>query len=235
VPIPRRSFTVLFPIFLATCQAIPSVAPPLELTLVLLKTGPRSEPLSPAERSRVFGGHFGNMQKLARNQQLLVAGPYGQQKSDPRLRGLFVLDTADRSRAMELAQTDPGIEAGVFAPEYHTLSTTAPLREFLAAEIAELDAAASSGQQLEPGHGGRSYVLLTVENGDAAEQVLASHASVLWFARLDGTRALVLLDALDRPTAQTMLQPLLPQLGAIRLDEWYASGHLVDLPKLARG
>lgn len=230
---PHRSLLV-FMIFMVACHSSPSKATgdALQLTLVLLKTGPRTEPLSEAERSQVFGGHFGNMQKLARERQLLVAGPYGKQRSDPLLRGLFVLDTDDRERARQLAETDPGFQAGVFALEYHALTTSAPLRAFLAAELADQEAAGREGRTLAPGEGCRNYVLLTVENGAAAERVLAGHPAALWFARLDGTRALVLLDATDRAAAQALVQPLLRDLGAMRLDEWFASGRLAQLSRL---
>lgn len=235
MPFRRRSIAALLPLCLAACQSAPGSAPRLELTLVLLKTGPRAQPLSDAESKQVFGGHFGNMQKLARERQLLLAGPYGAQKSDPRLRGLFVLDTADPVRARQLAETDPGFQAGVFALEYHTLSTAAPLRAVLAAELADQEAARAAGRTLSPGDGCRNYVLLTVEDGAAAQRELAGHPSVLWLAQLDGTRALVLLDAVDRVAAQALVQPLLQQLGAIRLDEWFASGHLADLPRPSGG
>lgn len=232
----RQGLIVVFVLVLAAaCQSTPPAPQPLAATLVLLKTGPRSEPLTSAERSQVFGGHFGNMQRLAREGHLLVAGPYGKQKSDPGLRGLFVLDTADPERARQLAETDPGFQAGVFRLEYHALSTKAPLRAVLAADLADQDAAVREGRTPEPGEGGRGYVLLTVENGAAAEALLASHPSALWFARLDGTRAFALLDALDRTAAQEVLRPLLAQLGATRFDEWFGSGRLASLPRLAGG
>jgi len=230
VPLRRIQIATLVLLGTTACQSAPSSASPLEVTLVLLKTGPRAASLS----SDVMGGHLGNMQRLAREGHLLVAGPYGKGKTDPQLRGLFVLDTADRDRARQLAETDPGFQAGAFALEYHTLTTTAALRALLDLERAEQETAARQGRRLAPGEGGRGYVLLTVENGDAAAAALADHAAVLWFARLDGTRALVLLDALDRAAAQSMLRPLQPQLGATRFDEWFGSGHLAELPRLGR-
>lgn len=236
-----RCWSVLASFTLAACgAAAPDAAPrepapePLELTLVLLKTGPRTEPLGDAERGKVFGGHFGNMQRLAREGHLLVAGPYGRAKSDPALRGLFVLDTADRDRARQLAETDPGFQAGVFALDYHRLTTTAPLRAFLAAEMAALEAAAAAGRTPPPGEGSRLFVLLTAENGDAALAALEGLPGVLWLSRLDGERAFALLDAQDRQAAQTLLQPVADRLGACRLDEWFASSRLAELPAMAR-
>ncbi len=102
--------------------------PRLDATLVVLKTGPRTEPLSTTERASVFGGHFANMERLARAGDLLLAGPYGAERADPTRRGIFVLDTADLGHAHALAETDPGFKAGVFRFDYHALSTAAALR-----------------------------------------------------------------------------------------------------------
>jgi uncharacterized protein YciI len=205
----------------------------LDCTLVLLKTGPRRD-LSEAERSRVFGGHFGNMQRLARERQLLLAGPFGEQKSDPGLRGLFVIDTDDPDRARQLAETDPGFRAGVFTFEFHAMSTGAPLRAFLAAELAAQEEATRANRTMAPGEGGRGYVWLTAEDGDAAFAALDGHPAVLCAARLDESRAFVLLDCGDVLTARAVLGGALEQIGTHRLDDWFGSGRLADLPRLAR-
>ncbi|HEX5054679.1 MAG TPA: YciI family protein [Planctomycetota bacterium] len=218
----------------AAVPAVDTDAAERHCTLVLLKTGPRREPLSDSERSQIFGGHFGNMQRLAREGHLLVAGPYGKEKSDAALRGLFVLDTVDPERARQLAETDPGFKAGVFTFDYHMMATAAPLRAFLAAELAAQDDAARGGRTQAPGDRLRSYVLLTADDGAAAAAALAGVPAVLWFARLDSTRAFVLLDAPDVEAARALLAPVVRALGAHHLDQWSASSGLVDLPKLAR-
>lgn len=205
--------------------------PSLDCTLVLLKTGPRKEPLTADERKQVFGGHFANMQRLAREGSLLVAGPFGKTKSDPALRGLSVLDTDDAGRARALAETDPGFAAGVFAFHFHALSTAARLREQLAAELAAEDAAAAAGSTPALGETMRSYVLLTADDGSAAMGALQGHAAVLMTARLDTTKALVLLDAVDIAAANKLLEPLVGRLGRFQLDEWGGSKLLMELPK----
>ncbi len=221
--------------FLASaCHAVPTVSSSLACTLVLLKTGPRTEPLTQAESTKVFEGHFANMGRLAHEHHLLVAGPYGKEKSDASLRGLFVLDTADRERARQLAETDPGFQAGVFAFEFHCFETEAPLRAYLAAELAAADEAERAGKKLTPGEGGRTFTLLTVEDGAAAAAALAANAAVLLFARLDTTRAFVLFDAEDLAAARTLLAPVVARLGAHTMDQWFGSGRLVNLPKLPR-
>lgn len=211
----------------AGCRVAPF--PPAAYTFVQLKTGARTD-LTADEQRAVFGGHFANMERLAREGKLLVAGPYGRQRSDASLRGIFVLAAADVAEARAWAETDPGVVAGVFRLELASLATRAALREQLAADLAREDAVKASGRTPSPGEGGRGYVLLTVADANAAAAALKDHGSVLLLGCLDGQRGLALLDAKDLAAAQELLAPLAPQLGAFTLDEWFGSGLLVDLP-----
>lgn len=204
----------------------------LECTLALLKTGPQPDPGSEERRREIFAGHFRNMARLAEERDLLLAGPYGRDRSDPALRGVFVFDTDDPAHARALAETDPGFQAGVFAIEYHTLVTEAPLRAFLAAVLARQQEIVASGRTPEPGEGGRGYALLTADDGDAAAAALAGHPAVLCFARLDGTKALVWIDAANAAAARELLQPLDARLGPFRVDDWFGTGLLVELPRM---
>ncbi len=228
----RLVTTFTFILLLVACT-VPKTAAVVTYTLVQLKTGSCQEPLTKAESATIFGGHFANMGRLAREGSLLVAGPYGKEKSDPALRGLFVLDTADREQAEKLAATDPGFVAGLFRFEFASLTTAAPLRALRVADLAAHDAIVASGRTPSPGEGCRNYVLLSVENGDAAAAALAGNAAVLAFARLDGRRALLWLDAKDKAAASALLRPFAARLGAFQLDEWFGSGLLADLPTLA--
>ena len=200
-------------------------------TLALIRTGARSQPLDAAARREVFRGHFANMGRLARAGQLVLAGPYGQHKHADDLRGLFVLDTADRAAAQQWAETDPGFLATEFRFEFHTLRTAAQLRAQLAADLAREDAIQASGRTPAPGEGGRGYVLLTASDGAAAAAVLAGHSAVLLCGELDDRQAFVVLDATTKVAAGALLAPLAPRLGEYQLDEWFASGLLVDLPR----
>jgi uncharacterized protein YciI len=212
---------------LAACSAAPFPAP--AYTLVQLKTGTRTG-LSADERREVFAGHFANMERLAREGRLLLAGPYGQQRSDPALRGIFVLATADAATARAWAETDPAYLANVFRLEYSPLATNAALRAQLAADLAAQAAIKASGRTPAPGEGGRGYVLLTADDGEAAARALATHPAVLLLGQLDGRRAFVVLDAKNLDAATQLLAPVAPQLGTFTLDEWFATGLLVDLP-----
>lgn len=217
----------------AACAAGPTADPAVEtLTLVHLRTGP--QPPTKAEAPKVFQGHFANMERLAEARQLLVAGPYGTQKSAPDLRGVFVLATADRRTAEQLAGSDPAVQAGVFVLEYHTLRTQAPLRAFLEAELAKTAAQRAAGKTPPPGEGIRGYVLLTAAVGGPVREALAGRPGVLLLAEHDDGGAFAVLEAKDLAAAEALLQPVRSALGEVRLDEWYAAGGLADLPKLGR-
>lgn len=221
---------VVLPFLLAACGTVSPSPDAAAYTLVQLKTGSHT-PASQEESQRIFSGHFANMQRLAREGSLLLAGPYGKNKSDASLRGVFVLATPDRAVAQRWAETDPGFQAGVFRLEFAALATRADLRAQLAADLAREDAQKAAGEAPKPGSGMRGYVLLTAPDADAAAKVLAGHPAVLMFARLEGARAFVLLDAKDVAAADALLAPLRQRLGPCTLDEWFATDLLVDLPK----
>ncbi len=202
-------------------------------TLVLIKTGPKSGALSQEENARAFAGHFANMERMAAEGQLLVAGPYGQRRHDADLRGIFVLASGRRDEARTWAETDPTTQAGVFVLEYHDLATDAPLAAALARDSAWRAEQLAAGRTPQPGEGARPYVLLTAEHGDLAERELGplrTHdGGVLMLGRLDGTRALALLDAEDLAAAEERFAPQLANLGAHVLDEWFASAELARM------
>lgn len=221
---------------LAGCQsaAVVAEAAPLDCTLVFLTTGPRQEPLTKEESAKVFAGHFANMGRLAGEGHLLVAGPFGDEKSDATLRGLFVLDTGKREDAIKLAETDPGFQAGVFSLSYHDLRTTAPLRECLASVLALADAAKREGREQAPGEGIRGYVLLTAKAGEAAQAALRTLPGALIVASLDHQSAWAVLDAVDVPAAKQLVQPVAARLGECTFDAWYATGELAKMPQFVR-
>jgi uncharacterized protein YciI len=229
----RHLATTALCLALAACHSQPPTVDPAEpRTLVLLKTGPRTD-LDTAARQQVFAGHFANMGRLARQGDLLLAGPYGKQRSDPNLRGVFVLATGDVEVARQLAETDPGVQAGVFVLEYHRLHTNAPLREFLAAELAADDAAKAAGKTPQPGESGRGFVLLTAADGDAAAAALRDEPAVVLFARHDERGAWVVLDAVDLAGAEAIVAAYRDRLGEFRLDEWFASRRLAEFKRPA--
>jgi uncharacterized protein YciI len=91
--------------------------------LVILKTGPNKVPDGPT-RKKMFEGHFANMQRLADEKKLVLAGPLDG--SDGR-RGIFVFATPDIAQARTYVATDPVIVNGEMAAEYHKFYGSAGL------------------------------------------------------------------------------------------------------------
>jgi uncharacterized protein YciI len=93
--------------------------------LVMIKTGPKDSIITDStERSRIFAGHFSNMDRLFKEGILKVAGPFG--KNDFAWRGLFIFDCKTKEEAESLVITDPAVAAGIFIVDivpWFTLST----------------------------------------------------------------------------------------------------------------
>lgn len=91
--------------------------------LVILKTGP-TKVTDKAARARMFEGHFANMERLAAERKLVLAGPLDG--VDGR-RGIFVFATPDIEQAKGYVATDPVIVQGEMVAEYHKLYSSAAL------------------------------------------------------------------------------------------------------------
>jgi uncharacterized protein YciI len=84
--------------------------------LVILRTGPKRMP-DGAGRDAMFAGHFANMDRLAKEGKLALAGPFAE---DPDgWRGLFVFAVKDIDEAKALTETDPVIANGEMVADYH--------------------------------------------------------------------------------------------------------------------
>lgn len=84
--------------------------------LVILKTGPNKIPAGD-ERTEMFKGHFANMNRLAAEKILAVAGPLDGVDG---WRGLFILAVDSIDEAKKHVATDPVIIKGEMVAEYHT-------------------------------------------------------------------------------------------------------------------
>lgn len=217
---------------LAAAAGLPLVAAePTGFTLVYLKTGPQSGKLSEADNKTAFAGHFSNMQRLADEKKLLVAGPFGAVRHDDELRGLFVLNTAKIEEAKAWASTDPATMAGLFVLEYHPLRTPVDLPAALQKDRDRENKAKAEGRVLEHTETMRAYVWLTAEDGAKARQALAplvEQKKVFLVADLDESRLLVLLDAPTVAKAQEQWSAAFEAAGPHKLDEWYGSNLLAS-------
>lgn len=91
--------------------------------LVILKTGPNKMADGPA-RKKMFEGHFANMERLAAEKKLAVAGPLDGVDG---WRGVFVFATGDIEEAKTFVATDPVIINGEMVAEYHKFFSSAGL------------------------------------------------------------------------------------------------------------
>jgi uncharacterized protein YciI len=83
--------------------------------LCILKTGPKDAQVTGDARKEIFNGHFANIQRLADERKLAVAGPFA--KNDKEWRGLYIFNVATIEEAEKLVVLDPAVKAGVFVPE----------------------------------------------------------------------------------------------------------------------
>ncbi len=218
-------------VVLSSCSLFRSAPAERDYTLVYLKTGP-AVGLSKDEQAQVFAGHFANMNRLAREGHLVMAGPFGKQRSDTALRGIFVLATGDVARAKELAQSDPGVKSGVFALEYHSLRTAAPLAQFLAAELAREDADKAAGKTPKPSDNIRGYALLIADDYAKMAEALDGRREALLVGAMDERAGFAIVNCIDRTAAEEAFARLREQLGTHRFEEWFASKGLVQLPTM---
>lgn len=91
--------------------------------LVILKSGPSPVPAG-KERDDMFKGHFANMNRLATEGKLAVAGPLDGVDG---WRGLFILAVPEIEEARQLVATDPVVAKGEMVAEYHKYYGSAAL------------------------------------------------------------------------------------------------------------
>lgn len=81
---------------------------------VLLKTGSKVIE-SKTVRDSLFAGHLANINRLANEGKLVVAGPFA--KNDLSYRGIFILNVKTEEEAKALLETDPAIKENLLQPE----------------------------------------------------------------------------------------------------------------------
>ncbi|MES2807255.1 MAG: YciI family protein, partial [Bacteroidota bacterium] len=90
-----------------------------------LKTGP-TKITDKAQAAEIQKAHLKNIQKLADEGKLVVAGPY-MDKGDVRGIFIFAVETVEEAKA--LTETDPAIKAGVLTMELRPFYCSAALLE----------------------------------------------------------------------------------------------------------
>jgi uncharacterized protein len=99
-----------------------------QYVMAFLKTGP-TKITDKAELAKLQKAHMQNIERLAKEGKLAVAGPF---MDDKGIEGIFIFNVKTVEEAKELTETDPGIKAGVFAMELHPFYCSAALMEVAA-------------------------------------------------------------------------------------------------------
>jgi len=205
-------------------------------TFVYILTGPATE-IAPEDQSTAFAGHFSNMKRMAEEGDLLIAGPYGEPKSDAGLRGLWVFTTDDTDKALEHAATDPPGKLGIFVFEAFQLRTDDALWELTRLEKEDKERrAADPGDSQE--WSGRAYIIATGKVGGVKEPERTDGVLMLATlvgsedSRVDEDHWMVLLDATTADEAAAALTEAGCDSGDWALDLWYGSKMPEQLPSL---
>ncbi len=80
----------------------------------ILKTGTNTT-ATDKEKGEFFKGHMDNINRLAKEGKLAIAGPFG--KNDKNYRGIFVFNVATIEEAKKLVESDPAVKANIFEYE----------------------------------------------------------------------------------------------------------------------
>jgi uncharacterized protein YciI len=94
----------------------------------ILKTGTNTT-ASKEEQNKAFQGHMANINRLAKEGKLAVAGPFG--KNDRNYRGIFIFNVATVEEAQALVDTDPAVKSKLLEAELTPWYGTAALMEVL--------------------------------------------------------------------------------------------------------
>lgn len=194
-----------------------------EYTFVFIRTGPATG-LNKEQQEEAFRGHFSNMQRLADERKLLIAGPFGEPRADAAHRGLWVFNTSSAADALAYGSTDPTVELGIFVLSAHPLATAAPIRSLPHYEDADT-ARRLADPEVPDEWQGRGYLLATHPWSKSMAKMVHRRHGAFITARLyghgrdGGDEILLWLDAQTTEAARSIL----PDPDAWTLYGWYGS------------
>lgn len=96
--------------------------------LAILKAGP-SETKDEDVINKAFRGHMENIQRLANEGKLIVAGPLGENSKS--YRGIYIFNVKTIPEAEELVKTDPAVMEGLLDAELYEWYGSAALGVYL--------------------------------------------------------------------------------------------------------
>ncbi len=99
-----------------------------QYVFVILKTGPNKVE-DKAKLNTLFRGHMENINRLAKEGKLTVAGPF--MKNDKGYRGIFIFNVKTIAEAEALLDTDPAVKEKLLEAEMYEWYGSAALGEYL--------------------------------------------------------------------------------------------------------
>lgn len=96
-----------------------------QYVMALLRIGPNRD-LSDEEAARLQRAHLDNINRLAEEGTLVLAGPF---MDGGALRGIYIFDVRTIEEAEALTKTDPAIESGALVMELHPWYGSAAVRD----------------------------------------------------------------------------------------------------------
>lgn len=84
--------------------------------VMLTKGARRGEITDTARINEIQRGHIANLERLAKEGKIIVAGPFGD---DGNWRGIFIFDCETQEEVEKLVKTDPAIVSGRLDYEIH--------------------------------------------------------------------------------------------------------------------
>lgn len=238
----RRAFVPFVLSIVAFASACRSTSAPEQraarddrYVFAFLVTGPSTETRTKEAHGELMNGHMANIQRLADEKKLDVAGPFGNERPDAALRGVFVLATPSIDEARGWVATDPVVKAGVMAPELATFECSTPLARVLDLEAEAKAAAKREGRELRMQDTIRPYVMVLAQDPARAKKALeplANDGKVLFAGELRGSpraKYLAILDAEKLADADLLLASVHAEVGPHALASWWATRSLVKL------
>lgn len=208
------------------------VGPAADYVFVILKSGPTSGEGEKAARAEMFKGHMANINRLALERRLVIAGPFASPR-DKMWRGVLVLDVPTVAEALELAATDPGVQAGEFVPDAQRMRASPDLRRALDLE-GEFQAERRANPSAPPPEI-RKYVMVSTDDLERCRRELDSNTPPLrsvWSGWLiDEDQGLIVVDAESPALVEQAMARVSPRAGEV--DGWYSTAALIRLPHSA--
>lgn len=221
---------------LTSCHIGPSKhdEAPRYTLLFLVATGDTT-PRTKEEGAALMQGHMAQLTRLADEDKLLIAGPFGHPMRDDTLRGLCIFATESYDGARAWMAEDPTLKANVMRAEGGAFWSRAPLARVVQLDRAAKAEAAREGKELKLHDGIRGYALLLAKDKARAERAIRmTHAQdkLVFAGELQfSPRAnyIAVLDAPDVEAAKQLFGGSFAELGDCEVVPWWSSKLLVEL------